>query len=289
MRKLLIIVLLFSFFTSQSESLFAHGKQQDKKGILLVTFGTSYPEARKSFTNIEEKVRIEFPGVEIRWAYTSKIIRSILKKRGESIDSPAEALAKMGEDGFTHVAVQSLHVIPGEEYENLYATVMAFNKMPKGIQVAVIGQPLLYSHPDNKRLASFVDHTFHEMVEKKKALVFMGHGTHHQSNIYYPGFQYYLNQYSDAYLMATVEGYPSLSQVIAELKTQGVKNVTLSPFMSVAGDHARNDMAGDEEDSWKSILEKEGFEVEIILKGLAEYDEVVNVWVDHLKEVYASL
>lgn len=289
MRKLFITMLLFSFFMSQSESSFAYGKQQDKKGILLVTFGTSYSEARKAFTNIEEKVKTEFPDVDIRWAYTSKIIRRILKKRGESIDSPAEALAKMGEDGFTHVAVQSLHIIPGEEYENLCATVQAFNNMPKGIQVAITGHPLLYSHPDNERLAAFVDHTFGGLVDKKNALVFMGHGTHHQSNIYYPGFQYYLKQYSNAFLMATVEGYPSFNQVIAQLKEEGIKKITLTPFMSVAGDHARNDMAGEDEDSWKSIFEKEGFEVDIILKGLAEYDEVVDVWVDHLKEVYSAL
>lgn len=267
----------------------AHKKNEPKKGILLVTFGTSYPEARKAFDNIEEEVKAAFPKVEVRWAYTSKIIRKILKKRGEQIDSPAEALAKMGEDGFTHVAVQSLHIIPGEEYENLKLTVNAFNKMPKGIKVAKLGKPLLFVHNDNEKLATFLSNKFEIKTDKKSAVLFMGHGTHHQANIYYPGFQSYLNLNSDRFYLGTVEGFPMLEQIIPRLKAHDIKKVVLTPFMSVAGDHAKNDMAGVEDDSWKSVLEKEGFETEVVLKGLAEYDEVVAIWVEHLKTIFEEL
>ena len=288
-RFVIILFLVFSFLAMNVQSSFAHNKAETKKGILLVTFGTSYPEAHVAFNNIENRVKSEFPEVEVRWAYTSKIIRKILKKRGEQIDSPAEALAKMGEDGFTHVAVQSLHIIPGEEYDNLKLTVEAFNKMPKGIQQIKIGTPLLYADADNQKLATFIANQFKTELDKNTALLLMGHGTHHPSNIYYPGFQYYLSQKSDKYFLATVEGYPSLDNVIPKLKEEGIEKVVLTPFMSVAGDHAQNDMAGDEEGSWKSVLEKEGFEVEVILKGLAEYNKVVDVWVEHLKEKYEAL
>jgi len=194
-----------------------------------------------------------------------------MKKRGKQIDSPTEALAKMGENGFTHVAVQSLHIIPGEEYSNLKLTVEAFNKMPKGIQVCTLGTPLLFTDTDNKKVATFIDAEYKNRTGVQSAVVFMGHGTHHSSNIYYPGFQYYLNQ------------------VISELKTNKIEDITLVPFMSVAGDHAKNDMAGDEPDSWKSVLEKEGFKVETVLKGLAEYNPVVEVWVEHLKGAFNHL
>ncbi len=287
--KKIVVLLLISILVMNVKNVLAANSPEIKKGILLVTFGTSYPEARVAFNNIEEQVKKEFPDVEVRWAYTSKIIRNILKKRGEEIDSPSEALAKMGEDGFTHVAVQSLHVIPGEEYENLKITVEAFNKIPKGLQVAKMGTPLLYLDSDNQSLAAFINHKFYNKLDDTSAVLLMGHGTHHQSNIYYPGFQYYLSQQSDRFYLGTVEGYPMLEQIIPVLKEKGIKKVVLTPFMTVAGDHAQNDMAGNEDDSWESILKKEGFETEVILKGLAEYDEVVNIWIGHLKKVFNEL
>ncbi len=279
-------ILLFVVLSFKMSSAFADVKTE--KAILLVTFGTSYPEARLAFTHIEDMVRAEFPDTEVRWAYTSKIIRKILKKRGEHVHSPAEALAILGEDGYTQVAVQSLHIIPGEEYENLKATVNAFNKMPKGIQRAKLGAPLLYDHEDHMKLARVIDDEFKEKIGEKKALLLMGHGTSHSANVYYPGFQYYLNQISHKYFVGTVEGFPTLEEAIPQLKKSGIKTVMLTPFMSVAGDHARNDMASDEEDSWKSLLEKEGFKVEVVLKGLAEYSSVVNIWMEHLKAVYSE-
>lgn len=284
--KKLILILIVLLLAINIHPTYAYKKHEIKKGILLVTFGTSYPKAQIAFANIEKKVKAKFPGIEVRWAYTSKIIRKIMKKRGKQIDSPAEALAKMGEDGFTHVSVQSLHIIPGEEYDNLKLTVEAFNKMPKGIKIAKLGTPLLFSDADNKKMAVFITTQFKNELDKKSALLLMGHGTHHASNIYYPGFQYYLSQKSDKFYLGTVEGYPILKQIIPQLKSKGIKKLVLTPFMSVAGDHAQNDMAGEEDDSWKSILEKEGFEIEIILKGLAEYDEIVDIWLEHLEDVF---
>lgn len=288
--KRILAVCLLALLSNIGFAEAGSGKDLKKKqGILLVTFGTSYADAQLAFENIEDRVEKAFPGVSIRWAYTSKMIRKKLAKSGQIIDSPAEALAKMGEDGFTDVAVQSLHIIPGEEYENLEKTVAAFNGMPKGTERVLLGKPLLFSHQDNENLASIIDDKFEDEVSKKTALVMMGHGTHHQANIYYPGFQYYLNQRSDRYFLGTVEGFPELSEVVKRFKDSSIKRVVLTPFMSVAGDHAQNDMAGDDSDSWKSILEKEGFKVKIVQKGLAEYDQVVDIWVEHLKEVYYKL
>lgn len=290
MKRLFVLQLILLLFQlNYATTKIEKDKMEQKRGILLVTFGTSYSEASIAFDNIEEEVKAAFPDIEVRWAYTSKIIRNILHKRGIDIDSPAEALAKMGDNGFTHVAVQSLHVIPGEEFNNLKRTVELFNQIPKGIQVAILGAPLLYLDDDNHKMATFIDQTFRNITDTNSILLLMGHGTNHPANIYYPGFQYYLNQKSQNYWLATVEGYPSLKHLIPLIKQKGIKKVTLTPFMSVAGDHAKNDMAAKEEDSWKSVLEKEGFEVEIILKGLAEYDQVVSIWVEHLKVAFDRL
>ncbi len=292
MRKFILIQFVFIslLLTMNIQNASAHHEATPKKGILLVTFGTSYPEARVAFDNIEKQVRELYPDVEVRWAFTSIIIRRILDSRGEHIDSPVEALAKMGEDGFTHVAVQSLHVIPGEEYHNLMRTVMSFNPMPEGVHVARLSVPLLSYHDDNQKLVDILYDEFkNDLKDEETAVLFMGHGTEHPANIYYPGIQCYLSEKSDKMFLGAIEGFPVLDQIIPKLKARGVKKVVLTPFMSVAGEHANEDMAGSGSDSWKSILEKEGFEVEIIMKGLAEYDDVVGIWIDHLSRVYAEM
>lgn len=266
-----------------------YAQEKSKKGILLVTFGTSIPEAKKAFDNIDAQFKKAFPDTEIRWAYTSKLIRKKLKRQGESIDSPAEALAKMGEDGFSHVAVQSLHMIPGVEYDYLLATVQAFNKMPKGIKVAILGKPLMFSHEDMNTFARVIIENIGDRRKKFDAVVFMGHGTHHMSNVYYPALQYYTSKFDKDVYIATVEGYPSITDIIPVFIEKKYKRVLLVPLMSVAGDHAVNDMSSNEEDSWKSILEKEGLDVECLLNGMAEYDNIVDIWISHLGVVMDQL
>lgn len=262
----------------------AHGdKRPVKIGILLVAFGTSVPEAQAAFKNIEDKVKAAFPGVEVRWAYTSKIIRNKLAKQGQMLDSPTVALARMADDDFTHVAVQSLHTIPGEEYTYLVETARAMEGQPKGIQKILVGYPLLATADDLEKATQAIMAVIPKERKKDEAVILMGHGTHHPSNAYYPAMQYYFWKHDPLVLVGTVEGSPSLDDVQAELKKRGVKKAYLMPFMSVAGDHALNDMAGDEPDSWKSVLTKAGVECVPILKGTAEYDAIVDLWVDHLK------
>ena len=286
--KLTVVSLLLAGVVT-NKSMAKNRITSEKTGILLVSFGTSYPEAQGALDHIESQVGKAFPETEIHWAFTSKIIRKKLREKGHYVDSPAEALAKMGDEGFTKVAVQSLHVIPGEEYENLQKTVNAFKHIPKGVNSLALGKPLLYKHEDIAAVCRELEKTFPQGRGAKDAIVLMGHGTNHPSNIFYPGVQYYLWQQSPHYFLATVEGYPSLDDVLPKLKKQQMKTVWLIPFMSVAGDHARNDMAGEEPDSWKSVLEAEGYEVKIVMQGLAEYDELVNIWINHLKEALDEL
>ena len=277
--KLLLITLAFFSFSMQG---FSHDNST-RKGILLVTFGTSYSDAALVFDSIDEAVKKNYPEKEIRWAYTSTFIRDKLAKRGEDIPSPGEALARMSEEGFTHVVVQSLHIIPGSEFHDLVQTVNAFRGLPEGIRHLSVGTPLLNQHHDLKTMSEIVHRQFSDLAASE-ALVLMGHGSNHAANAYYPAFQYYLDEVPGGSYIGTVEGYPGIDSVVKRLQKEGIEKVCLTPFMSLAGDHAQNDMAGDAPDSWKNILEEEGFEVEILMKGLAEYDEVVDVWMEHLKE-----
>ena len=264
-----------------------HGEERPlKKGILLITFGTSIPEAQKVFDRIDAAAKERFQGVEIRWAFTAKQIRRKLAKEGKITLSPSQALAKMAEDGFTHVAVQSLHVIPGQEFHQMYDTAKRFQGMPKGIVKILVGRPLLATTEDLIRTAEAVLANLPPARKKDEAVVLMGHGTHHPGNVYYPAMNFVIQKTDPNVLVGTVEGYPEIDLVMEELVRKKIKKVWLLPFMSVAGDHAVNDMAGNEDDSWKSVLTKAGMECRVVLTGMAAYPEVVDIWLDHLASAF---
>lgn len=286
MKKITLILLSF-FFAFQISAHHNDGKR--KEAILLVHFGTTVPSAKVALDNIEEEVRKAFPEMEIRWAYTAKMIRKKLEKQGIHTDSPTEALAKLGEDGYTHIAVQSLHTIPGSEYHDLLRIVNSFQLMPKGTHSVTLGAPLMSKHSDVQATVDALIQNIPSERKAKEAVVLMGHGTHHEGNIYYPGLQYYLWQKDPNVFVGSVEGFPVLDDVIVGLKKNKVKTVWLIPFMSVAGVHTEEDMIGEGSDSWKNILESKGYKVKSVIKGTAEYDNIVNIWVDHLKGAYKEL
>lgn len=263
--------------------------QPGKKAILLVSFGTSLPQARQVFAKIEEAAKTRFPGVEVRWAFTSKMIRQKLAREGQVTLSPALALANLAEDGYTQVAAQSLHLIPGEEFEGLQETGRRFAGMPKGLKQVTVGQPLLASPPDMRRVAQAMLAQAPKERRPGEALVFMGHGSAHQANAVYPAMAAIFKELDANAFLATVEGSPEWDNVKQAIKARGVKKAWLIPLMSVAGDHAHNDMAGQEDDSWASQLKQAGVAAQPVLKGMAEYPEVVAVWMDHLQTAWDRL
>jgi sirohydrochlorin cobaltochelatase len=267
-----------------------HDQQREtRKGILLVAFGTSVPSAQRSFRNIEEKVKAAYPDIPVRWAYTSQIIRHKLAKQGQHFDSPEMALSKMMDEGFTHVAVQSLHTIAGEEFDDLRHNVHAFDGMAGGFEKIEIGYPLLGTEQDLERVTAAMISNVPAERKKSEAVVFMGHGTPHPSNAFYAAMMYHFQQQDPNIFVGTVEGSPDINDVKKALVAKKIKKAYLIPFMSVAGDHAMNDMAGDEPDSWKSILTAAGIQCVPVLKGTAEYDNIVAIWVEHLGAALSRL
>lgn len=260
-----------------------HGHDRtEKKGILLVAFGSSVPQAQVSFDNIDKSVKANFKDVPVYWAYTSDIIRNKLAKQGKVLDSVAMALAKMSDQGFTHVAVQSLHTIRGEEYDDLVKTAEAFEGIPNGIKRIVVGNPLISSQEDIETVALAIVSNIPRERKPQEAVILMGHGTPHHSNAFYAALMFNLQKIDPNIFVGTVEGSPEIGDIKALLEKKRIKSAYLIPFMSVAGDHARNDMSGDDEDSWKSILTKAGIECRVVLKGTAEYDNMVAIWIKHL-------
>ena len=274
-------VLAMAVFTSVALAS-GHGDARPmKKGILLVAFGSSEASAQVSFENIDKKVKEAYPGIPVHWAYTSSIIRAKLAKSGQILDSPEVALARMRDEKFTHVAVQSLHTIGGSEYHDLRRTVGAF-KLMGGFEKIILGYPLMATQKDIERTVDAVLATIPKERRQDDAVVLMGHGTHHPSNAFYAALMFQLQLRDPNIFVGTVEGYPELDLIQELLIQKEIKKAYLMPFMSVAGDHAKNDMAGDEEDSWKSILTMAGIQCVVVLKGTAEYDVFVDIWVDHV-------
>ena len=283
----LLSALIVTLFLSIP--IMAQKEKTPKTGILLIAFGTSIPEAQQAYNHIAEKVQAAFPGMEVRWGITSAMVRRKLAKAGQQLDSPASALARMADDGFTHVAVQSLHVIPGAEYHDLLRTVHALQGLPKGLVRVTVGDPLLCTHPDMLKTTDALVAWAAFFRKSDEAVLFMGHGTHHPSNIYYPGLQYYLQQRDTLLFIGTVEGYPELEDVKQKLIDRQVKTAWLVPLMTVAGDHALNDMTGEDDQSWENILNQSGITTRPLLKGLGQVDALVDIWVEHLRAAVNQL
>jgi len=260
-----------------------------KTGILLVAFGTSVPEAQKAYDNIERMVRAAFPEAPVRWAYTSSVIRAKLARQGQPLDSMEAALARMMDERFTHVAVQSLHVIAGWEFHEMQRNADAFGAMAGGFDRITVGGPLLSSAEDFTKVTVALLNHLPPGRKPTEAVVFMGHGTSHPSNAGYAALMYHLQRRDPGVFMGTVEESPTIEEIRDTLVLRNVSKAYVMPFMAVAGEHARNDMAGEAERSWKNVLARAGITCTPVLTGAAEYDDIGMLWVEHLKAAVGRL
>ncbi len=278
--------------TNQSEQQSIVEAETEKKSdtaILAVSFGTSYNDSRDiTIGAIEEAIAEAYPEYEVRRAFTSQIIIDVLKDRdGLEIDNVTEALDRAVADGIQELIVQPTHLMNGFEYNDLAVELTGYiDKFEK----IVLAEPLLMSDTDYDAVIKAITEKTDTHDDGETAICFMGHGTEAESNGVYAKLQEKLiaGGYEN-YYVGTVEADPTLEDVIAALKAKGTyKKVVLEPLMVVAGDHANNDMAGAEADSWKTVLEQEGYEVECILEGLGQIEAVQDVYVAHLKSAMES-
>ena len=252
-----------------------------KKGILIVSFGTSQLDTlEKTIAVIEREAAEKFPRAGVYRAFTSSvIIRKLKRTAGLALDTVGEALERMAADGVEEVIVQPTHIINGIENDAMMESLMEHMGLFRQIRA---GKPLLSTVDDYKKSVHAV--MTETELDPGEMLVLMGHGTDHHANSAYPTLEYTFHAlgYTQV-LVGTVESFPELNNVMARLEISGKKKAVLMPFMLVAGDHAKNDMAG-EEDSWKSRLEEEGYEVRVILKGLGELEGIRKIFLEHIEE-----
>ena len=313
-RSIFIITVLLALLFS-AQTAFSMGEQPNKKAIVLAGFGTSYPSALVAITNIQKKVQETFPETRVCLAFTSNIIRNIWHKRQKDaefikankdvpeevlyVKGPLATIADLQDEGYRTIIVQPLHVFAGEEYVDLCEYVRGLNAITTLKEKFAPFVKLVVSRPALGKPG--IEHDYHEdmeeavkalaqdaamAAEKGAALVYMGHGNEYFSTGIYAEFQQMMQKaHPDTpVLVGTVEGFPSLDDVSARLAHGKIKKVLLRPMMVVAGDHASNDMAGDEDDSWKSTFEHAGVQVECDIHGLGENPEWARLYVDHIKE-----
>lgn len=266
----------------------------NKDAILVMSFGTTYTETRVATIDATVKeIAAQHPGVKVVTAFTSHIIIDRIKKNeGITYPTPEEALAQLKAEGYTRVAMTSLNIIPGMEYDYNRAVFHAYKDDFKKL---TLGTPLMYWQGQEGQADDITEtlkaiSTQFPKTGKSDAILLMYHGTPHPANAYYSVMQARLAEmgFNNVYIY-TVEGWPSLESIVPKLKEKGIKNVTLMPMMMVAGDHANNDMAGDEDDSQKSILEKEGFKVSTYLHGLGENQAVRDIFAARAEESWETL
>lgn len=282
-------------FAAFSPVTYAAQANAAKKAILVVSFGTTFPDTRKAtIDSVTEKIRTAFPDYEVRQAFTSRIIiKRVQENEGIKYDTERQALAKLQAEGYKEVIVQPLHMEAGDEYDKVRRVVEAYQGT-KAFDKLVLGRPILYyvgqeEKPDDYMIAIKALQKQFPKLDRNEAVVFMGHGGVHPSNAAYAALQMKIKDagLNNAFIF-TVEGYPSFENLLGTLKANKIKKVTLMPLMVVAGDHANNDMAGNESDSFKSQLLAAGYKVDTYLHGLGENAAIQDIYVQHVKDAISG-
>lgn len=251
---------------------------QDKAAVLLVSFGTTYDDTRAATIDaMAQKVRVEYPQLQVVQSFTSRIVLRRLKARGIEIDTPLEAALKLRAQGVTHLLVQSTNIIDGEEMESLRQDLETVRPFFKEVRV---GTPLLYDVEDALKVVDILAQRHPADAKQRSHVLFVGHGTEGPATAIYSQVDYMLKATGNPnHHVATIEGYPAFDDALAKIKAAKGKTVTLVPLMFVAGDHAKNDISVD----WREALEAEGLQVELHIEGLGEVPEIQELFLQHLR------
>ena len=254
-----------------------------EREMLVVSFGTSYNDSRRlTIGAIESDIESAFPEYSVRRAFTSQIIIDhVLSRDNIKIDNVTEALERAAENGVKELVVVPTHLMDGYEYNDLVNELANYADAFDRISV---GRPLLDTDGDFAAVAQAVVDVCAQFDDGETAICLMGHGTEADSNGVYEKMQNTLTAMGAGnYFVGTVEAEPSLDTVLEAVRNGSYKRVVLRPLMVVAGDHANNDMAGDEEDSWKSVFEAVGYEVRCVVEGLGQLESIREIYVSHAR------
>jgi sirohydrochlorin cobaltochelatase len=293
----------------------AAAKPGEEKAIVLAVFGTSHIEGLPGILAIRDRVQQAFPQTRVELAFTSNIIRRIWQKRSQDqayraahpevpkeiieVKGPLAAMANLQDEGYGTIIVQPTHMAAGEEFADLASYVEGLNSI-RTVKVrnmpfkqVLIGRPALgvpgIEHEYRKDIeiaAKALAEDVKAAAREQRALVYMAHGNEHYSTGYYVELEAVMRElYPETRIsIGMVEGFPEVGHVVAALERDNVRRIYLKALMTVAGDHAKNDMAGDEPDSWRKILEAKGLNVQVDLRGVGESAPFAGIFVEHIRD-----
>ena len=256
-----------------------------RQALLMVHFGTTYDDSRqKTIDVINEKARQAFPQMKVAEAYASRTVMKRLAEKGIPKETPTDALLRLRADGYRRVTVQPTFLIDGREMDMLRRET---DQLRPFFDTIIVGTPLLYTTADCQRVCNVLVERHPIPTSSKKGngsdqhVIFVGHGTRGPGTALYSQLDYMLHANGHPnYHVATIEGYPTLRTVTAQLKAQHAKSVTLVPLLFVAGDHATNDIAVE----WKEALEQAGFTVNVVVEGLGEVPGIQDLYIERNKK-----
>jgi len=265
-----------------------HAASTKGPAIVLVAFGTS-TAAFETYHHFEVEVKKRFPDHEIRWAFTSQKIRhKLAQEKGQKLNDLPATLRSLKAAGYSKAAIQSLHIVPGEEWEK--KVVEECRKIP-GLKVA-LGKPLLSSTQDQEQVLQALAQTFPKDLTHN-AVVLVAHGSPSpEGTAAYLAFDRLLRSHypNQNVFLGTVEGTPTKQETLEAVKKTSAVTVFLRPFLFVAGEHVANDILGDNPESWKSeLLKQKAYRIEGITQGLGYQDGIVAIYLAHLAQAMKNL
>lgn len=257
------------------QNIFQQMQEHDKAVVVAIHFGSSEPSARATIDKFNAKLKAAYPNCDFREAWTSRMIIKKLGKDGVThIYNPDELLTELEKQGYTHVLMQSSNIINGQEMQSLRFLVDSMRDHFKQIR---IGEHLLSSTDDYEKA---MNATMNAYGKEKEANVLVCHGSEGMINGQYTMLDYMLNASGHPnWYVSTIEGYPTFDNLVDKLKKQKLKTVNLIPFLFVAGDHAKNDIATE----WPERLKAFGYKASATLHSIGEIDAILDIYMAHAK------
>lgn len=254
--------------------------------IVLAAYGSRHKNAMASLEAITTQVRQTYPQAPVRTAFTSKAVHGHLRRQGEEVNNVPEALEELHRQGIRRCVIQSLHIIPGTEYHELLQLRHERLLADDGFSRIEVGMPLVGGEEGLERVARAILRIMPPHNGRDEVVLLMGHGTMHPGNTYYEALNRRLQELDPNVYLGAMEAQPGILDIRTSFLERGICKVFLLPFLFGAGWHAAKDMYGDQDDSWKSLLEEKGMQTEAVLRGAGEYPELTEIWMDHLQQAW---
>lgn len=287
----LAIALVLPFSVADASQALA-SPAKNRTAIVLASFGSTVEQARAAEADFVRAAKERYPETHVVLANTARMVLRKNAEQGVIIPSLFRVLADLADAGYTHVAVQSLQLIPGAEFDGVAAVARSQAGLPKGIKKISVGAALLAANADCERLAAALPASLPKERAPSEPAIFVGHGTHHGTGgMVYPALQWHAARHDARLFISTIEGTPAQEDTLTALgKPAGKKNtVWLAPLLTLAGDHAVNDLYGDEDDSWEKTLTRLGWQVRRSPVPLLAVPEVRELFFAHLDAALGEL